>query len=78
MWGEIKLTSTRRRRYPFTGRDSKETEYIMGSTLVEDEEQDAELSHPQSAEMVEELEESIWSVVRQKMNVHTKGKMYRI
>ena len=33
---------------------------------MEDEEQDAELSHPQSAEMVEELEESIWSVVRQK------------
>ena len=37
----------------------------LGSTLVEDRELNADRSHPQSSELMEELEESVWSVVRQ-------------
>ena len=33
-------------------------------------------SHPQSAERVEELEERVWIVARQEMNVEIKGKVY--
>ena len=39
----------------------------LGSTLAEDGELDA----------VEELEESVWSVVDRRMNVKIKGKVYR-
>ena len=34
-------------------------------------------SHPLSAERVEELEESVWSVVRQENEREIKGKVYR-
>ncbi len=57
---------TSRRRDPFTGRDSKESEdihihgiYIGGGWRT------GCGSHPQSAEQMEELEESVWSVGRQ-------------
>ena len=45
----------------------------LGSTLAEDGELDAELCHPPSAERVEELEEGVWSVVRQENEREYQG-----
>ena len=46
----------------------------LGSTLAEDRELDADRSHPQSSELMEELEESVWSVVRQENEREDQGK----
>ena len=43
----------------------------LGSTWAEDEELDAEVTH--SAERVEELEESVWSIVRQENEREDQG-----
>ena len=45
----------------------------LGSTLAEDRELDADRSHPQSSELMEELEESVWSVVRQENEREDQG-----
>ena len=57
-------------RDPVTGRESKESEDIHMSTLAEDGELDAEVT---SAERVEELEESVWRVVRQENEREDQG-----
>ena len=51
-------------RDPFTGRDSKESEYIRIPDVGGGWRTGCG-SHPQSAEYVEELEESVWRFVRQ-------------
>ena len=68
----MQLTS--RCSYPVTGRDSEESEYIHIPGI------DAGGgwrtgcgSHTQSAEQVEELEESVWSVVRQETEREDQG-----
>ncbi len=60
----MQLTS--RRRFPFTGRDSKESEdiHIHGIDVGGGWRTECG-SHPQSGQWVEEPEESVWSVVRQ-------------
>ena len=45
----------------------------LGSTLVEDRELNADRSHPQSSELMEEQEESVWSVVRQENEREDQG-----
>ena len=60
----MQLTS--RCRYPVTGRDIKESEDIHITGIdVGGGWRTGCGSHPPSAERVEELEESVWSVVRQ-------------
>ena len=61
----VQRTSTH--RDPFTGRDSEESENIHITGIdVGGGWRTGCGSHPQSAELVEELEESVWSGVRQK------------
>ena len=61
----------------YTGRGSKESEYIhIPGIYVGRGWRNGCGSHPQSAERVEELEESVYSVVRQEMNGRIKGKLY--
>ena len=47
----------------------------LGSILAEDGQLDTEVT--QSAKRVEELEESVWSVVRQENECEDQGKVYR-
>ena len=55
-----------RRRYPFTGRGIKESEDIhIPGIYVGGGWRTGCGRHPQSADRVEELEESVWSIVRQ-------------
>ena len=57
---------TIRRRDIFTGRGIKESEYIhLHGIDVGERWKTGCGSHPQSSELVEELEESVYSVVRQ-------------
>ena len=58
----------------FTGRDSKESEdiHIPGIDVVGGWRTGCG-SHPQSAEWVEELEENVWSVVRQENECEDQG-----
>ena len=62
------------KRDPFTGRDSKESEDIhIPGIDVDPGWKTGCGSHPQSAERVEELEESVWSVVRQENECEDQG-----
>ena len=70
------MSLRRIRRDPFTGRDIKESKYIhIPGIDVGGRWRTGCGSHPQSAERVEELEESVWSVVRQenKREVQEEG-----
>ena len=62
------------RRYIFTGRHSKESEdiHIPGIDVGRGWRTGCG-SHPQTAERVEELEESVWSVVRQENECEDQG-----
>ena len=72
------MQSTSSRRYPFTGKYSKESEVIHIIGIYDGGGWISGCgSHPQSAERVEELEESVWSVVRQKNERDDQVKVHR-
>ena len=61
-------------RYPFTGRDNKESKDIhIHGIDVGEEWRTGRGSHPHSATRVEELEDSVLSVVRQKHEREGQG-----
>ena len=50
----------------------------LGPTLAEDGELDANVTHMQSAERVRELEESVWSVVREENEREEQGECVHV
>ena len=67
-------------RVNYTGRDSEESDNTfnyLGSTLSEDGELDAEVTHAPSAERLEELDGNVWVWMTDDMNVKILGKIYR-